>query len=152
MTDTIEIIISVSRFALPLLGVIVVGVCALWLLRQRPQAPPEAFLLNAVNHDKLPLARWESSLGRSKHCDVVLNYGSVSRFHAVIARRRQGWVIIDTGSKGGTKLNGQPVEGRAPLSSGQRVAFGAHEFLFYDAEEERAEGINSAFSIHNSAL
>ena len=135
--DIIEILISISRFALPLLGVTVAAVCAVWLLRQRPQAPPEAFLLNTVNHDRLPLTRFESSLGRSKHCDVVLGYPSVSRFHAVIARRRHGWVIIDTGSRGGTKLDGQPVEGRATLSSGQCVTFGMHEFLFCDAEEER---------------
>ena len=140
MDDIIGILIAVGRFALPALGVAIAGVCALWLLRQRPQAPPEAFLLNTVNHDKLPLTRFESSLGRSKHCDLVLNYGSVSRFHAVIARRKQGWVIIDTGSKGGTKLDGLPVEGRAELRSGQCITFGMHEFLFCDAEEERAGG------------
>lgn len=137
MDDVIEILIAVSRFALPLLGVIVAAVCALWLLRQRPQAPPEAFLLNAVNHDKLPLTRFESSLGRSKHCDLVLNYPSVSRFHAVIACRKRGWVIIDTGSRGGTKLDGLPVEGRTELRSGQCITFGAHAFLFCDAQEER---------------
>ena len=137
LDDIIGILIAVGRFALPALGVAVAAACAFWLLRQRPQAPPEAFLLNAVNHDKLPLTRFESSLGRSKHCDLVLNYGSVSRFHAVIARRKQGWVIIDTGSKVGIQLDGQPVEGRANLSSGQRLTFGMHDFLFCDEEEER---------------
>ena len=139
MEDIAGILISVSRFALPLLGLAVAGVCGFWILRQRSQAPPEAFLLNTVNHDRLPLPRFESSLGRSKHCDVVLGYPSVSRFHAVIARRRHGWVIIDTGSRGGTKLDGQPVEGRADLRGGQCVSFGMHEFLFFDEKTMQNE-------------
>ena len=137
MDRIIDILASISRFALPLLGAAIAAACALWLLRQRPLPGPEAFLLNAVNHDKLPLNRWENAVGRSKHCDAVLNYPSVSRFHAVIAKRKEGWVVIDTGSKGGIKIGGRPVEHRAPLRTGQSVAFGAHEFLFCDPEEER---------------
>jgi hypothetical protein len=140
VTGIAETILSVSRFALPALGLAIFGLCARRLLRQRSQAPPAAFLLNPVNRDKLPLERFENSLGRSPHCDVVLGYSSVSRFHAVIARRRQGWVVIDTGSKGGTKLDGLPVKGRAALRNGQRLTFGAHAFVFCDAEEERRGG------------
>jgi len=134
----IETILSVNRFALPLLGLGLVAVCVLRLLRRgKITARPSAFLLNTVNRDRLPLARFENSLGRSKHCDVVLNYPSVSRFHAVIARRREGWVIIDTGSSGGTKLNGQPIERRAPLRHGHKLNFGSYDFVFWDEEEEK---------------
>ena len=55
----------------------------------------------------------------------------------MIARRREGWVVIDTGSKGGTRLDGQPLEKRAPLKHGQSVSFGGFEFLFYDEAEEK---------------
>jgi pSer/pThr/pTyr-binding forkhead associated (FHA) protein len=133
----IETILSVNRFALPLLGLGIAAACALRLLRRRKiQAAPQASLLNTVNHDRLPLARFENSLGRSRYCDVVLNYPAVSRFHAVIARRREGWVIIDTGSSGGTMLDGQPVERRAPLRHGQTLAFGSFGLVFCDEEEE----------------
>jgi len=128
--DITNILIAVGRFALPVLGCAIAGACAFLLLRQRPKGPPGAYLLNAVNRDKLPLTRWENSLGRAKHCDVVLNYDSVSRYHAVIARRKAGWVVIDTGSKLGTRVDGLPIENRAQLRNGQRIAFGMHEFLF----------------------
>ena len=133
-----DIILEINRFALPLLGLGIVAMCALRLLRGRKkiQADPGAFLLNAVNHDRLPLARCENSLGRSKHCDIVLNYPTVSRFHAVIARRKEGWTVIDTGSRGGTKLEGQPVDGRAALFHGQSLCFGSFEFMFCDTQEE----------------
>ncbi|MCL1952337.1 MAG: FHA domain-containing protein [Oscillospiraceae bacterium] len=132
-----EAILAINRYALPLLGLGLVVICALRLLRRRKvQQAPQAFLLNTVNHDRLPLARYENSLGRSKHCDIVLNYPAVSRFHAVIARRRAGWVIIDTGSRGGTRLDGQPVEKRAALRHGQALSFGSFDFVFCDEEEE----------------
>jgi len=145
-----EIIMEISRYALPLLGLAVAAICVLRLLRRRkiqapgsPRSPQaswggvsEAFLFNTLNRDRLPLARFENSLGRSKHCDIVLNYPAVSRFHAVIARRRHGWVIIDTGSRGGTLLDGQPVERRAPLRHGQVLRFGNFDLLFCDGEEE----------------
>ena len=133
-------LLYLNRFALPLTGLVIVLVCVLWLLRLKKQAPPEAWLINAINHDRLPLARFENSVGRSKHCDIMLNYPSVSRYHAVIARRRGSWVVIDTGSRGGTAINGQPVEADTPLAHGQSVAFGSFEFIFYDVEEE-AKGV-----------
>ena len=133
----IETILSVDRFVLPLLGLGIAVFCVLRLLRRRKiQMAPAAFLLNTVNRDRLPLPRFENSLGRSKHCDVVLNYPAVSRFHAVIARRKEGWVIIDTGSSGGTKLDGEAIEKRAPLRHGQKLNFGSFDFVFWDEEEE----------------
>ena len=136
-----QTILSVSRYALPALALGIAVICALRLLRRRKiQASrggsPAAFLLNTVNRDRLPLERFENALGRSKHCDVVLNYPAVSRFHAVIARRRTGWVIIDTGSSGGTLLDDQPVAKRAPLRHGQALRFGSFEFMFCDEEEQ----------------
>ena len=134
----IETILSVNRFALPLLGLGIAVICALRLLRRRKaKANPSAFLLNTLNRDRLPLTRYENALGRSRRCDIVLNYPAVSRFHGVIARRKEGWVIIDTGSSGGTLLDGRPVEKRAPLRHGQKLRFGNFEFLFWDEEEEK---------------
>ena len=126
----------VNRFALPALALVIVAACILWLMRLRAQAPSEAYLINAINHDKLKLERFENSVGRSKHCDIVLNYPSISRFHAVIARRKDGWMLIDTGSRGGTKINGKPIEKRTMLEHGQALTFGTFEFMFYDTESE----------------
>ena len=130
------ILLHINRFLLPALGVLIVAGCVLWLLRRRTHSPPEAYLLNTINHDKLLLARYENSVGRSKHCDIVLNYPSVSRFHAVVARRKNGWVVVDTGSRTGTKINQKPLERSTKIDHGQVVAFGTFEFMFYDQEEE----------------
>ena len=136
MDNLATIILHVNRFALPALGVLITAGCVMWLLRRRAHSPPGAYLLNTVNHDKLRLPRHENSVGRSKHCDIVLNYPMVSRFHAVLARRREGWVVIDTGSRGGTKIEGKALEKQTPISHGQMVTFGTFEFMFFDEEEE----------------
>jgi len=130
------ILLHLNRFALPLFGAIIVLVCGLWLaLRHRTHRLPEAGLLNAINHDKRKLTRYENAIGRSKHCDVVLNYPSVSRFHAVMARRKHGWVI-DTGSRGGVKVSGHEIKRYSKITHGQTITFGICEFVFYDVEEE----------------
>ena len=136
MNNLGTILLYANRFALPALGLAILSVCVRWLMRLNAQPPPEAFLINAINHDKLLLSRFENAVGRAKQCDIILNYPSVSRFHAVIARRKDGWVLIDTGSKGGTRIDGAAVERRAALRHGQAIVFGTFECLFYDAKEE----------------
>jgi hypothetical protein len=125
---------GVNRIALPSIGVILAAVCLLWLARHRGTSPPEAWLLNPVNHDRLPLPHWENSIGRHQRCDVVLGYGTVSRHHAVIARRKSGWTLIDTGSRGGTLHNGLAVEGNELLAHGDTITFGALDWIFCDPE------------------
>ena len=50
-------------------------------------------------------------IGRSVDCQVRLDDLTVSRVHARIERRSQGYLLIDLGSKNGTHVNGQEVKG-----------------------------------------
>jgi hypothetical protein len=132
-----QFFLSFNRFALPAMALLLAAICAAWLLRQKSEPPPEAWLLNEINHDRLPLARWENSVGRHPRCDVLLNYATVSRFHAVIARRSGGWVVADTGSRTGTMVNGSPAEKQTAVRHGDSLMFGTCAFRFCDREEER---------------
>ncbi|MBI2565782.1 MAG: FHA domain-containing protein, partial [Candidatus Schekmanbacteria bacterium] len=62
-------------------------------------------------------------VGREEGLDVILRHDSVSRNHAVIIRTPLRFEVLDLGSSNGTRLNGTPVD-RAPLASGDRLAFG----------------------------
>ena len=137
MDGILAIVFSLTRYLLAGLAFVIVAVCLAWLARRRKFVPQEAFLLSLISRDKLPLERCENSVGRSPRCDVVLNLPTISRFHAVIALRREGWVLFDTGSQGGTKVDGESLHLRMPLSHGQRVTFGSLEFLFCDPAAER---------------
>ncbi|MDR0531608.1 MAG: FHA domain-containing protein [Oscillospiraceae bacterium] len=137
MTDGIlEGLLPLARYALAGLALLIFGACAAHMARRRTFVPQEAYLLSVVHRDKLPLQRHENAVGRSPQCDVVLNLPTVSRYHAVIAKRREGWVLFDTGSHGGTKIDGRPLEHRAPLEHGQRLTFGTMEFIFCDPAQD----------------
>lgn len=53
--------------------------------------------------------------GADIECDIVLPERQVSRQHAEVYRDRGRYYLRDLGSKNGTYLNGQPVEGAVEL-------------------------------------
>ena len=100
---------AVLRFAFPLLALVILGRSVRSLLFFERE--PEVWAWLAGPGDvRLPLMHWETLLGRSKACDVVLDYPTVSRSHAVLTRYDDGsWTISDIGSKGGILVNGKSV-------------------------------------------
>lgn len=66
-------------------------------------------------------------LGRDPGADLVVNDPSVSRRHALIERRPEGWVVLDQRSANGTFINNQRVE-QALLQAGQQLRLGAVTF------------------------
>ena len=61
---------------------------------------------------------------------MVLPLPSVSRFHAVIAKKKDGWMVTDTFSKNGVQVNGVPVDQRAPLADGDILMIGTIPLQF----------------------
>lgn len=60
-------------------------------------------------------------IGRGSDCDIVLPERPVSRLHAQIERRNQGFVLIDLGSKNGTHVNGQELKQPYLLQDGDEI-------------------------------
>jgi predicted component of type VI protein secretion system len=66
-------------------------------------------------------------LGRDPGADLVVNDPSVSRRHALIERRPEGWLVLDQRSANGTFVNNQRVD-QAFLQPGQQLRLGAVSF------------------------
>ena len=122
ISQTLSYLGAAGRIVLPVIAVILVLRCTISLIRNRPRNKPMGILVNAINGDKIFLDKWETSIGRSKSCDITLAYGTVSRFHAVISRRRNGWTVTDTGSHSGTFVNAQRINGKTYLNDGDAIA------------------------------
>jgi FHA domain-containing protein/uncharacterized protein DUF1707 len=69
------------------------------------------------------------TIGRTRECDLCLPDLSVSRMHALLVRREDGWVLSDLGSHNGTRLNGWLVREPVPVRPGDRVEFGSMAFV-----------------------
>lgn len=77
------------------------------------------------------------TVGRTGNNDVVLDDGSVSRFHAWFDREegQAGFLLTDAGSKNGSWLGGVRLTPRRAMSvgDGARLRFGQVEVTFYTA-------------------
>ena len=118
--------IAFSRIAVPALAALLLLRCILPLLTFRRE--PEIWAwLNLATGEQLPITHWESVIGRSKSCDVTIEFSAISRNHAVLTRYDDGsWTITDVGSKGGTFVNNRPVKICA-LTPRDRISIGGVE-------------------------
>ncbi|MBQ7548972.1 MAG: FHA domain-containing protein [Clostridia bacterium] len=120
MSDFIQ---SVPRYLLPVLAAAVLIYCIVRLLQSRaPKVEPASFF-DALTGKEYPITNWETSIGRSSACDIVLEYPEVSRFHAVISKQKKGWIITDTNSSSGTYIGRKRVEGSEIVRDGDEVSF-----------------------------
>ena len=128
------------RFLFPVLAGAILYRAVKSLLRV-PHTPETWGQLSLPGGGSVPLTHWENILGRGKSADVRLNYPSVSRQHAALCRSEDDrWTLYDLNSKGGVLLNGEKVEGSAPVKLGDRIELGGVPLLFLPQTlEERAE-------------
>ncbi|HEY5925025.1 MAG TPA: sigma 54-interacting transcriptional regulator [Kofleriaceae bacterium] len=64
------------------------------------------------------------SFGRSRSADVRVDSELVSRIHAIFERDGLAVSVEDTGSRNGTWVNGERIQGRRRLASGDEVVVG----------------------------
>lgn len=125
-----QFVIGFCRYALPLLTFIILFKCFQTLLIGHPINKTYGYIIDRRTGDKIPLNTWETSIGRSKSCDISLTYGDVSRFHAVICRRVDGWYLFDTLSKLGTFVNGEKIDSSTTIKHGDEIQFSGNSFVF----------------------
>jgi pSer/pThr/pTyr-binding forkhead associated (FHA) protein len=70
-----------------------------------------------------------TSIGRSPDCDIFLDDVTVSRHHAVLIRRDNGFVIEDQGSLNGTFVNRRRIES-AELADADELQIGKYRLTF----------------------
>ena len=135
MTVIYDLAIVALRVLMPVYAIIIVYQCYAAMRRRRRPEKPLVTLYNTVTGQKLPVIFWENSIGRSKSSDIVVDDPAVSRNHCVLLRRASGWYICDTGSKGGTYVNGEAAEGRTRVLIDDVINVGNSQFQFLRGED-----------------
>lgn len=134
--DSLEYIL---RYILCFLAIAVILNCVWSLIRLRPDKKVYAILVDMANDTQYPITCYETSIGRSKFCDVVFSNSTVSRSHAVIALRKDGFYVFDTESKSGVHVNEEKIENKAKLSDGDIIAFGTAIMKFYIGNDANSD-------------
>jgi type II secretory ATPase GspE/PulE/Tfp pilus assembly ATPase PilB-like protein/pSer/pThr/pTyr-binding forkhead associated (FHA) protein len=88
---------------------------------------PYLTFLTASGPQKLAFGDAPLTIGRHAENVLVLNDTQASRFHCVIAKTREGFIIRDLDSRNGTRLNGRPIQ-TAMLVKGDAITIGTTEF------------------------
>jgi len=71
-----------------------------------------------------------TTIGRSPECDIFLDDVTVSRKHAVAARKAERLEIEDLGSLNGTFLNRKRIDSPAGLADGDEIQIGKYRLTF----------------------
>lgn len=125
-----ELLNEIYRYLIPALCIIIAAYCVKHLLSSRAPKVTPAYFYDEQNGKEYVITNWETSIGRSNACDVVLNYASVSRFHAVISKHKKGWIVTDTHSSSGTYVHNKRIEEPTVIKDGDVVSFGGISLQF----------------------
>ncbi len=93
-----------------------------------------AFLSTNTNGngiERFELGPLETSIGRHPGCDIVVDAGAVSRYHAKLVREGEEYTVEDLGSRNGTFLNGQLLTAPQQLQEGDRIRISDVELIFH---------------------
>ena len=125
----------IMRYVLSVLAISVILNCVWSLIRVKPERKIYAVLVDMGNKREYPLTMYENAIGRKKSLDIVFDNTTVSRGHAVIALRKDGFYVFDTESKTGVYVNSEKIDRKAKLKNEDVIAFGTAIMKFYIADE-----------------
>ncbi len=117
--------ISTSRFAASTVNIFIGKVAAHWI---------------RFKGTHFPVRREETVIGRSAYCTIVLSNELASRQHCALKADNEGLVINDLGSRNGTFVNGERVNGSRGLHPGDLIKVGTDllEVLDSDVQSRKA--------------
>jgi serine phosphatase RsbU (regulator of sigma subunit) len=81
-------------------------------------------LRDGLDERTVPLERFPVTVGRKPEKDIVLKDARVSRDHATFSLEEGAYFIEDEGSRHGTYVNGQRINGRIEIHPGDHLQFG----------------------------
>ena len=96
---------------------------------------PVVMLEDAATGAHFPVLYWENSIGRSRSCDIQIPDNSVSRDHAVLMRREEGWFVCDTGSHAGTHVRNKQITEPTLVQIGDKIRMGSTTLTLRNASD-----------------
>ncbi len=133
MQSVIDFLETPARYIMLGIALFIVARMLLGMFFKKTTDPLRGKLINTITNESISLYDRETSIGRNKKCDVVLPYETISRLHAVLAYRNKGFVIFDTFSKSGVKVNNKKIDGKKIIQNGDIINIGGIEYQLREA-------------------
>ena len=147
----IHVFIAIMRYLAPILCVFLVLRCGKPLLTFRREPEIWAWLCMSGGK-KLPITHWENVVGRSKRSDIVIDFPTVSRNHAVITRYDDGsWTVTDTAAKAGVLVNGKQID-ICPIGPEDTINIGGIDMTLQPISHRQEQRLAQLRSHGTSAL
>ena len=145
------------RIAQPLFALFIVYQCFSSMRKHRRNEQPLIMLDNLLTRRQIPVMYWENSIGRSKTSDIILADSTVSRDHAVLYRRDEGWLIADTASKSGVLVNNKKINEPTTVHINDVISVGTTPLMIRRADRPNAQKVSWFFdrggnSVSSSSL
>lgn len=128
----------VVRWVFPILAVAILLRCILPLLKTKKTKDVWGYL-DLSDGTRMPVRHWENSIGRSKLCDIVIDFVFASRSHTVLSFCNGEWKISDLSSKGGVKVNGVTIENPTVVKFGDMISLAGLEMTLNPPDAESDE-------------
>jgi pSer/pThr/pTyr-binding forkhead associated (FHA) protein len=128
--NMLDFVLRISHYTLPVLALAILILCFSALFRRRVPSLGKTKLINTVNGDSFPIVSRETSIGRHKNCDIILNYPTVSRMHAVIICAKDGWYISAIRSGSEVLVNGKKITKKEFLKTGDKITIANINLIF----------------------
>lgn len=143
MQTFFSLILYSVQIILPFMAVMISYYCFKSLFGGLNSIRPLIVLVNKSNREKIPILYWENSIGRDRHCDIVVDSPNASRDHAVLYRRDEGWMIADTNSKCGTFINGKKIKNDQKVYIDDIIDIGGVKYQVSKADILQPDNIKS---------
>ncbi|MBR4701622.1 MAG: FtsW/RodA/SpoVE family cell cycle protein [Oscillospiraceae bacterium] len=127
----------ILRIAMPVMAMFIMIRCGKSLLGFRRE--PEVWAwLRMPTGNLLPVTHWENLIGRKKTADIVLDFATVSKNHAVLTRKDDGsWKVTSIGGRGNIEVNGTQVM-TGNVEYGDTISLGGLELTLEPVSKEEA--------------
>ena len=95
----------------------------------------------------------QATIGRHPNQTIQLLDRVVSKAHAVVRKMPDGGFIVqDGGSRNGTYVNGELLDGASKLTNGDKITIGSTELFFHDDPKTQPLSAGGRVTIHADGM
>ena len=130
---------QVIRWVMPLLAIHILLSVLRKMLKVKNPHEVWAYLVSP-DFGRFPVNHWECTVGRARHCDIILKLATISRTQCAIIRNDRGqWFLHGLSDHVSTLHNGKIITGETEIHHGDIINIGGLDLTFESMTRQELE-------------